>query len=56
MFRLWQEGQDASQIAERIGIPWPTVYRLLQRFRRDGVAGTTPQYDRPTDVRLLPTT
>ena len=46
MFRLWQEGWNAPQIAERFGVSCPTVYRLLQRFRLDGVAGVTPGYHR----------
>ena len=32
MFRLWQEGWNAPQLAERFGVSGPTVYRLLQRF------------------------
>jgi len=49
MFRLWQEGWNAPQLAERFGVSGPTVYRLLQRFRLDGVAGVTPGYHRSGD-------
>ena len=54
MFRLWQQGYDAPQIAVRLDVSCPTVYRLLQRFRRDGVAGVTPGYAHAADQYALP--
>lgn len=50
MFRLWQAGRDAAEIAERLGVPCPTVYRLLQRFRRDGASGVAPGYRRSSET------
>jgi transposase len=47
IFRLWQRGQDAPQIAASLGLPGSTVYRLLRRFRRDGAAGIPPDYRHP---------
>src|SRR3954470_20462599 len=44
MFRLWQRGVDPAQIAASLEVPRPTVYRLLERFRRDGAAGIPPKY------------
>jgi transposase len=46
-FGLWQQGQPASQIVATLGIPHSTVYRLIERFRRDGAAGIAPSYTRP---------
>jgi transposase len=47
VFRLWQQGQRAPQIAAVLGIPLSTVYRLIQRLRHDGVAGIPPRYRHP---------
>jgi transposase len=47
VFRLWQGGQPAAQIAASVGVPLSTVYRLIERFRRDGAAGIAPSYARP---------
>src|SRR4051812_44979191 len=49
MFRLWQRGLDAPQIAASLRVPCATVYRLLQRFRRDGAAAIPPGYRLPAD-------
>src|SRR5450759_4305059 len=44
LFRLWQEGIKAPQIAASLGVPCSTVYRMLQRFRREGAAAIPPAY------------
>ena len=42
MFRLWQKGRSARQIAESLGLPCSTVRRLLLRFRLHGTDGLSP--------------
>src|SRR5687767_6554591 len=54
MFRLWQQGLTAPQIAERLGVPAPTAYRLLRRFRDRGADGLPPGYRRPGDDAAPP--
>lgn len=48
IFRLWNQGRQAPQIAASLGVPGSTVYRLIQRFRRDGSAGIPPSYHNPS--------
>ncbi|MBV8317731.1 MAG: helix-turn-helix domain-containing protein [Planctomycetaceae bacterium] len=47
MFRLWQQGHQAPQIAAALGLSRATAYRLLQRFRREGSEGIPPGYRHP---------
>ncbi len=54
MFRLWQKGRAARQIAESLGLPCSTVRRLLQRFRLHGTDGLSPDYWHPSVAEALP--
>ena len=55
MFRLWQQGREARQIAALLGLPGSTVRRLVGRFRRRGPEGVSPDYRRtPTDQAEFP--
>src|ERR1700679_4228733 len=54
MFRLWQKGRSARQIAESLGLPCSTVRRLLQRFRLPGAAGPSPDYWHPSVPQAVP--
>lgn len=47
IFRRWQQAQSAPEIAASLGVPVSTVYRFLQRFRRDGAEGIVPGYRSP---------
>jgi transposase len=47
IFRRWHQAQSASEIAASLGVPVSTVYRLLQRFRREGAEGIVPGYRSP---------
>jgi transposase len=51
IFRCWRQQQSASEIAAALEVPVSTVYRLLQRFRRDGSDGIAPGYrNRAADI------
>ena len=54
LFRLWQQGVEASQIAAALGIPCSTVYRMLQRFRHEGAAAIPPGYHYRADELTPP--
>ena len=54
MFRLWQKGRSARQIAESLGLPCSTVRRLLQRFRLHGTDGLSPDYWHPSVLQAVP--
>jgi transposase len=54
MFRLWQKGRSARQIAESLGLPCSTVRRLLQRFRLHGTDGLSPDYWHPSVPQAVP--
>jgi len=54
MFRLWQQGRDATQIAASLDVSCASVYRMLERFRRDGASGIPPQYRYLADDAALP--
>jgi transposase len=49
IFRLWQQGQTAPQIAATLRLPGSTVYRFIHRFRRDGSAAIPPTYRHRAD-------
>jgi transposase len=54
MFRLWQKGRSARQIAESLGLPCSTVRRLLLRFRLHGTDGLSPDYWHPSVPQAVP--
>jgi transposase len=54
MFRLWQQGQAALQIATSLELPLSTVRRLLQRFRRRGIDGIPADYHHPAVSKTVP--
>jgi transposase len=54
MFRLWQRGVGAPEIAASLGVPCSTVSRMLQRFRREGGAAIPPSYRSPADDFMPP--
>jgi transposase len=54
VIRLWEQGRTPAQIAEALGVPRPTVHRLIRRFRRRGAAGLAPDYRRAPDREGAP--
>src|SRR3954469_20037767 len=52
--RRRRQVQSASEIAASLGVPVSTVYRLLQRFRREGWDGIRPGYRSPAAESVPP--
>jgi transposase len=46
IFRRWEQGQTAGQIAAVLSLPRATVRRLIRRFRQRGEGGLEPDYRR----------